>query len=246
MALLVGMGEQARGIAEEVVSICEQDMKAWTGSDKHNGGAYWVLATMGEASVILGRLEGAAAFYDRAKECADGELVKIASTQKQLRLLLDYTTAGSVVSWAGGSSIGATGESPVVGAGDMSQLAAGLAGTSEGAVIRVGADGIPVIQATLLPSPATSSSRGGDKPPRPRADSSRYDGDEIDVPTLQSVHDTDHLEDEVDGKKRSARMSVDADLSRLRMRELRKQSRSVGQTDASGSASRSTHSSVPD
>ncbi|KAA0173578.1 hypothetical protein FNF27_04914 [Cafeteria roenbergensis] len=51
---------------------------------------YWCLATIGEANVIIGDFEAAAEHYEAARECAGDSWVRIASTQRQLRLLLKH------------------------------------------------------------------------------------------------------------------------------------------------------------
>ena len=43
--------------------------------------AYWLLATLGEACVILGNLEAAAKYYGRAVNCAPQDYVKLSSSQ---------------------------------------------------------------------------------------------------------------------------------------------------------------------
>lgn len=88
MALLLGNEAEARGVAAEVVTICQRERASWGSSPP--SGAYWVLATLGEASLIAGRTDDAVKFYGLAVTVSPGNFVKLSSTKRQLALLLEY------------------------------------------------------------------------------------------------------------------------------------------------------------
>jgi tetratricopeptide (TPR) repeat protein len=83
MAVLKGELERARGIAREVRAICERAGPA--GSDESS--RYWTEATLGEAALIIGDIETAAAHYARAVELAGTRFGDVSSTRRQFRLL---------------------------------------------------------------------------------------------------------------------------------------------------------------
>jgi class 3 adenylate cyclase/tetratricopeptide (TPR) repeat protein len=106
MFLLAGREEKARELAAGVVEGAGAALRQPGGSDD-----YWLLATLGEANLILGRLDEATSFYSKAVEKAAGETGDIASMRRNLKLLrtkiavgeglLDLFNVGRVVVFSG-------------------------------------------------------------------------------------------------------------------------------------------------
>ena len=106
MCLLMGNRSQARAIAQAIT----RELKARV-SLRGKGRDYWLLATLGEAHVILGDLPQAAEWYREAVACAAGNVGDMASARRQLLLLRDRTevseevlavlSSGRVVAFAG-------------------------------------------------------------------------------------------------------------------------------------------------
>jgi hypothetical protein len=112
MALLTGRTVEAMAMADEVIALCRTEFEASIakaggppsepptslGRDDLldrlkpvlQAGHYWALATVGEAYIIIGDFDAASDFYAAARSCAGDNFVKLASTQKQLRLLLKH------------------------------------------------------------------------------------------------------------------------------------------------------------
>jgi class 3 adenylate cyclase len=84
LALLQGKIELAKSIAQEVAAVCESLIANPAEEEK-----YYPLASLAEAQVILGRYEEARSNYARAATFATGRIADLASTRRQLRLLLD-------------------------------------------------------------------------------------------------------------------------------------------------------------
>ena len=95
MALLLGSESEAKEVAAEVVGICQRERASW-GNDPPRG-AYWALATLGEASLIAGRTDDAVKFYALAVAVSPGDFVKLSSTKRQLQLLLEYVDVDDAV-----------------------------------------------------------------------------------------------------------------------------------------------------
>lgn len=83
MAVLRGELDRARGVARQVRSICERAIPA----DEDAPSRYWREATLGEAALILGEQDAAAAHYGRAAELAGSRFGDLSSTRRQIRLL---------------------------------------------------------------------------------------------------------------------------------------------------------------
>ncbi len=83
MAVLRGDLGRARAIAETVRRVCLRC------ADKGESatGRYWQEATLGEAALILGDSDGAAAHYARAASLAEGRHGDVCTTRRQARLL---------------------------------------------------------------------------------------------------------------------------------------------------------------
>jgi tetratricopeptide (TPR) repeat protein len=88
MALLLGYNDVAKRIAAQVILLCEKECNLW--GDGVPKGGYWVLATLGEASMIAGQIAEAFQYYTRAVREAQSDFVKLSSSKRQLKLLLDY------------------------------------------------------------------------------------------------------------------------------------------------------------
>ena len=89
MAVLKGDLEGARALAREVREICRREAPGEDGSAR-----YWREATLGEAALILGDGEAAAAHYARADALAGGRVGDKSSTRRQAKLLAAHLPGG--------------------------------------------------------------------------------------------------------------------------------------------------------
>src|SRR5262249_14074117 len=80
-AMLRGSRKMARPIARRVREICTEILKQ-TPSD------YWLLATLGEAELILSRFENARRWYGQAIDRVGDNWREFSATRRQLRLLV--------------------------------------------------------------------------------------------------------------------------------------------------------------
>lgn len=80
MSLLTGHAEEAAGLAREVLKQC------LSGLEK-NADDGWLLATLGEASLLLGSMQESADWYRQAVTAATGHFGDIASMRRQVKLL---------------------------------------------------------------------------------------------------------------------------------------------------------------
>ena len=83
MALLRGDLTRSREIARQVRDICRRAELR----EEPEASSYWREATLGEAALILGETESAAAHYERAAGLAKGRYGDVSSTRRQARLL---------------------------------------------------------------------------------------------------------------------------------------------------------------
>jgi len=90
MAVLMGDLERARRIARQVREICLRANAA----DEPATSRYWKAATLGEASLILGETEEAAAHYASAAALAHGRYGDVSTTRRQARLLAAHLPGG--------------------------------------------------------------------------------------------------------------------------------------------------------
>ena len=88
MLLLAGDAPRAKKVAAQVV---QQIAAASPSADD-----YWIAATLGEANLLLGRVEEAAGHYTRALESAAGRIGDIASMRRNVVLLQDRVDVGAV------------------------------------------------------------------------------------------------------------------------------------------------------
>jgi class 3 adenylate cyclase len=86
MCVLTGAAEEGRRIAREVRAICAADDQD-----------AWRCATQGEASLLLGELDGAAACYRKAVAAAGRRYGDIASMRRQVKLLAPTIDGASAV-----------------------------------------------------------------------------------------------------------------------------------------------------
>lgn len=77
--------EEARSCAAKVAKRCREELKK---SDAENDG--WLLGTMGEALVHLGKTEEAATWYRKAAEAFKGRWRDLASMQRQAREITEF------------------------------------------------------------------------------------------------------------------------------------------------------------
>ncbi len=84
LSLIMGKRENAEKLARAVVKICVEASKD---SEKRD---YWILATLGEANIILGRFDEADRWYRVGKSLISKNYSDLASTKRQLKLLSRY------------------------------------------------------------------------------------------------------------------------------------------------------------
>ncbi|MEA3400526.1 MAG: TRAFs-binding domain-containing protein [Armatimonadota bacterium] len=87
MALVRGLRDEARELAEEVRDLCQAELED---AESEGGEHYWPLATLGEAALILGDEEEAAQWYEQAAEAGAGQLGDLSSTRRNARLILEH------------------------------------------------------------------------------------------------------------------------------------------------------------
>jgi class 3 adenylate cyclase/tetratricopeptide (TPR) repeat protein len=86
MALLMGQREQAAKLAREVHEACLKELAKAKDSD---GNRYWLLATLGEAALILGQWREAQDWYAQAVAAGRGRFAELNSTRRNARLIMD-------------------------------------------------------------------------------------------------------------------------------------------------------------
>ncbi len=87
MAMLLGEKARARGLARKVRDQCLREIKK---KKVTAGDAYWPLATLGEAALVLGEFKEAEDRYCQAAEVGHGKFGELNSTLRQARLLIEY------------------------------------------------------------------------------------------------------------------------------------------------------------
>ncbi len=84
LSLIMGDVRRAERLAREVARICVERWKRPAQRD------YWIVATVAEAYLVLGRQEQAAKYYGAARAKSAQNYASLASTRRQLRLLARY------------------------------------------------------------------------------------------------------------------------------------------------------------
>ena len=85
LSFILGEREKAAKLARLVIKICFELIRSSKQRD------YWVTATLGEAFLLLGRMEEAAKYYSLARRQIKKNFSDLASTRRQLILLSDFT-----------------------------------------------------------------------------------------------------------------------------------------------------------
>ncbi|HYY57231.1 MAG TPA: TRAFs-binding domain-containing protein [Pyrinomonadaceae bacterium] len=88
MALLLGEREKAEALAGEVRAACLRELNEEQRADANR---YWLLATLGEAALILGQWQEAEGFYARASAAGRGRFAELNSTRRNARLIIGAT-----------------------------------------------------------------------------------------------------------------------------------------------------------
>jgi class 3 adenylate cyclase/tetratricopeptide (TPR) repeat protein len=83
MALLLGRDEQSRALAREVRKRCLARRAQVTPGER-----YWLLATLGEAALLLGEIDAARSWYEEAVATPDIGVADLVSTRRNARLIL--------------------------------------------------------------------------------------------------------------------------------------------------------------
>jgi class 3 adenylate cyclase len=91
LSLIMGKKDLSRKVARKVLHICADLLK-----DPSQRG-YWLLATVAEAFLLLGRQEKAATFYRLARSRSARNYSNLASTRRQLSLLARYAKVDPAV-----------------------------------------------------------------------------------------------------------------------------------------------------
>jgi class 3 adenylate cyclase/tetratricopeptide (TPR) repeat protein len=88
-ALLLGAGDEAAAAARRVCDVCAELLRA----DPSRSDLYWVLASLGEASLVLGDHGAAEQWYARAASIGRERLGDLVSTRRNARLILRHLDA---------------------------------------------------------------------------------------------------------------------------------------------------------
>ncbi len=83
LSLIMGDYKTAQKLARMVINICGESLK-------ENKKDYWIIATLGEAFILLGKQKQAEKYYGLARKIAGKNYSSIASTRRQLTLLSRY------------------------------------------------------------------------------------------------------------------------------------------------------------
>jgi class 3 adenylate cyclase len=86
MALLTGKLKEATALARDVRAIC-LDLRA---EDSERADMYWILATLGEASLLVREWSEANDWYRQAVAIGRGRLGDLASTRRNARLIVEH------------------------------------------------------------------------------------------------------------------------------------------------------------
>ena len=81
LSLIMGDTAAAHKLARKVISICSESLK-----QEGNKRDYWIIATLGEAFILLGKQQQALKYYGLARKIAGKNYSSIASTRRQLKL----------------------------------------------------------------------------------------------------------------------------------------------------------------
>ncbi|UCF98524.1 MAG: DUF4071 domain-containing protein [Spirochaetaceae bacterium] len=86
LSLIMRDTATAHKLARKVITICSENLKV-----EGNQRDYWIIATLGEAFLLLGKQKQAEKYYGLARKIAGKNYSSIASTRRQLKLLSRYT-----------------------------------------------------------------------------------------------------------------------------------------------------------
>ena len=89
MALLLGQKEQAEALAREVRESCLRELDEAQKKEAASGNRYWLLATLGEAALILSQWTEAKDWYAQAARAGRGRFAELNSTRRNARLIID-------------------------------------------------------------------------------------------------------------------------------------------------------------
>jgi class 3 adenylate cyclase len=87
MAMLLGEEDRAKAIADQVRQQCLQQLKP---PDERHCDQYWLLATLGEAALILRERSEAEDWYSQAVQVGQGRIGDISSSRCNAKLLVQY------------------------------------------------------------------------------------------------------------------------------------------------------------
>ncbi|MGA7932747.1 MAG: TRAFs-binding domain-containing protein [Kovacikia sp.] len=87
LAMVMGQAEQAKALARTVRESCIQKLSL---QSRRNSSDYWLLATLGEAALILGEWSEAEAFYGQAVEVGQGRFGDLSSSRRNAILLAEH------------------------------------------------------------------------------------------------------------------------------------------------------------
>jgi class 3 adenylate cyclase/tetratricopeptide (TPR) repeat protein len=92
MAMLMGKEDHAKQLAADVRDRCLQQLKP---GSKDSSDDYWLLATLGEAALILREWSEARDWYNRAVQVAQGRFGDLSSSRRNATLLVRYIEGDS-------------------------------------------------------------------------------------------------------------------------------------------------------
>lgn len=88
MSMMAGRRDESLQLASGVLATCRA-------RESREESDYWLLATAGEASILLGNQEDAVGYYRRASAAAGNEYGAVATMRRQLKLLANHITVSA-------------------------------------------------------------------------------------------------------------------------------------------------------
>jgi tetratricopeptide (TPR) repeat protein len=93
LSLIMGDLKTAHKLARMVINICSESLK-----EEQNKKDYWIIATLGEAFILLGKQRQAEKYYGLARKIAGKNYSSIASTRRQLTLIRTWMKVSLLLS----------------------------------------------------------------------------------------------------------------------------------------------------
>jgi len=93
VALLMGLKRIARETASDIYPKCVVESEKYREGrfdGSYDEGAYWILATLGEASLITEKFDQAREWYEKAGECGAGQYGNLNSTRRNASFIMEH------------------------------------------------------------------------------------------------------------------------------------------------------------